>query len=580
MSSARAGLLAGAAALALAAGACGGGDGPVGAPGGADGVQLLYVTPRVQVVSNETESRVTLALRVLRPGKDGEPEPWDGATVRARKEKGAGRLETDLATTDAAGAASFAISVPASSDRTQIEMIVQDDRRLHLPFDVVTTAVVPVDLERGTVDPDFQVPADGGLLRLDLSNGAEYVAIPYETDTDRPTAPYRFLYQDGHLDPRAVAFGAAPPMVPRRPEVVVEDRGHVVAGAIPSHGLVAAAGIPQALNVQSCEVDVDRSAPLRFLGQHVALYVDAPADRYQARIDSIGREFDENTYPTDSAIFGPTTDDDHNGVILIVMTPELNGRLGGVYCDALRTVGVEIFYAGWDPGQPIDWSWATLAHEHQHLINAGEFLRTRGGIGDDRWLNEGLSYAGEALNGYWRGALTRMWQFLVNENGGQPMLSLDYADSFVDNYMMFALYLGDRFGRGVYQRLESSGRRGQANVEYAAGLPFDVVVRDWMIASGIDALRAVDDNRYRYHSVDLDGMAAEIAPCGCVPVKRFSGMYLEPLDLDEPFDVYRSLNGIDADYYRISATGPGGTRDLYFDAFGSGAVHLALARIR
>ena len=64
--------------LALLALACSEKQGPVGAPGGRDGIVLRYVTPRAQVVTSSTPHVVTLALSVSRSDDAGETVPFEG----------------------------------------------------------------------------------------------------------------------------------------------------------------------------------------------------------------------------------------------------------------------------------------------------------------------------------------------------------------------------------------------------------------------------------------------------------------------------------------------------------------------
>lgn len=572
-------LVAAALLVALASLGCEESDGPIGSPGGRDGVTLRYLTPRFQVFPTGGEAQVVLALRIQRVGEGAEPEPWSGAVLDVRKERGQGRLSAGRVVTDSEGVARVTLTTEGGPDRTEVRFVVAGDRRQHLTFDVVTAPTRAMDLEPG--DVEFVEPGrEGLLLQFDLDPSDEIALVPYQLDRERVGIAYRFLHQGAGLDPRAVGLGASPPPVQaHRAPVVSRDRGHVVAGDIESGGLVPSAAVVEAMNIRSCRIHEDRMAPLRYLGSKVALYVDAPADRWQARIDSLGREFDEHVFPTDTELFGPTTDLDGNGLVLVVLTPALEGR-GGVYCDNLRNAGVELFHAKWNPEDPIEAPLATLAHELQHVINAGHH-RSRGEIGDERWVNEGLSFVAEAASGYWRTPLVRMWQFLNGQNGGLSMLPLEYEDAFADKYQMFFLYVGDRFGRDVYRRLGESGRAGVSNVQHVTGVPFDSLVRDWLVANAVGTVEAAIPGQYRYRSVDLAGMREQIAACECVPKTVFEGMTLEPLRMEGSFDVYRSLDGYDADYWRLvpRESGPA-AHELYFGAFGRTSTRLAVVRLR
>jgi hypothetical protein len=404
---------------------------------------------------------------------------------------------------------------------------------------------------------------------------AEYLLIPLHTDLER-RSDYRLLYQ---APGTAIVGSLGPPETPRGRPLGGEEAGHVRRGDIAPGGLATAAGIAPAVNIKSCRIDVDRVAPLRHLGQHAAIYVDAPADSHQARIDSLGRAFDEDIFPTNSRLFGPTTDFDDNDRVLVIMSPEL-GLEGGVYCDTIRNRGMESFYTNWVPSDPIDRPLASLAHEHQHVINAGHHIASRGDIGDERWVNEGLSYAAEALNGYWGGTLLRVWQFLSGQNGGLSMLPLDYSSAFDDRYLMFMLYIWDRFGSNSFLNMGESGLAGVRNVEGVTGMEFEDLLRDWFITAAVSNRGLLEGSRYNYVSVNLHGMEEEIAACRCLPVSRLQGMTLERIHLDASFNISRTLNRGDADYF-VLPTGPGDLEyDVFFDAFGRTTVRIAIIRSR
>lgn len=569
------------AALALALFACGDDGGPIGSGGGRDGVELRYVTPRIQVVPVGSRSRVTLSFRARRADAEGDLVPWGDATFEVHRESGAARAETSRVTTDDQGVATVVAETDGSADQSEFLFLLVGDRRQHLSFDVVTAPARTIAPGVGEV-AEVDLAPEGVLLRFPLSGTGRMAFVPYQLDPERGGIAYRLLNQGAGLDPSAVAFGANPPAVPRsRPAVVLEDRGHVVPGALDVGGLVPSAALAPSMNVRSCRVDVDRQAPLRYAGREVAIYVDAPPDRWQARIDSLGRAFDDHIVPVNTSLFGETTDLDGNGVVLVVMTPELV-EAGGTYCDGIRSSRTEVFYAKWNPADPIAAPLATLAHEHQHVINASHHLRTRGEVGDERWLNEGLSYVAETKNAYWRSPLVRVWQFLNGQNGGVSMFPFQFDGAFADEYQMFFLYLGDRFGEGAYLRLEENGRAGVPNVEHVTRVPFDSLMRDWFVANALNGQGLEVPPRYRYTTIDFGGMADEIAACECVPKTVFEGMSMERLYLNQPFDVFRSMEGYDADYYEVVPE-PGTavrTYELYVDGFGRASTRLAVARLR
>jgi len=569
------------AALAAACLACSDGGSPVGSPGGRDGLELVYATPRLRVVATGEVSTVTIALIVRRHAEDGALVPLADARLVVEREEGRGELSKASAVTGPEGLASVDVRMPAGPDLTRIVIRMADDPGSYLPFDVVSAPVVEADLDPGEIRDQLDVPKSGVLLRFRLESDSDVVLIPYETDPDRSGAVYRLLYQGTSPGGGAAAFGADPP---RLPEALAPraEAGDVIEGERgPGRGALALAAVPQSFNIQSCMVSVSRKAPLRYLGSRVALYVDAPSGEHQARIDSIGRAFDEDVVPRNTELFGVTSDFDGNGVVFVVLTPEIEGA-DGVYCDSIRRVGTEALFALWSETYTLDRILAVLAHEHQHLVNAGYHVQSDGNVGDERWLNEGLSFAAEALNGYWRDSVIRLWQFLNGQNGGLSMLPLDYVPAFDDRYMAFVLYLEDRFGPGALEALTRSGRRGIDNLEFVTGVPFEDLLRDWFVAVAVSNRGITDEPRYTYRTVDLMGMTAEIAECDCSPVDTFSGMRLEALHLSGSFDVARTLDRADADYYQLLPPegSAAATYDVYFDAFGREFVQIAIARVR
>ncbi len=567
------------AALAAAAllAACGGDEGPA-APGGRNGVLLRYVTPRLQVLPEGAAAEVEIALEVRRETTPPESEPWAGAPLRIVRDAGAGLPSETRVVTDEAGIARFQVAMPSGADKTALIVSLEADSDSYLPFDVVTAPVLEVDLAAGGIlhlDP----PRDGVLLRFvaPATHEARWTLVPYSTDTDRGGVPYRYFHQPNAAGAGAASFGARafvePFAAPTPAQALAE--GDVMSGAEIDPGpLRPSAAVPQQVSIQSCAVSTNRMAPLRYLSEHVAIYVDDDPALYQARIDSLGEAFDQHILPTDTEVFGPPTDLDGNGVVFVILTPAL---AGGAYCDSVRRVRLEALYATWSPTVRIEALMSLMAHELQHVIHSGIRIQR---LDDDLWVNEGMSLAAEAINGYWYAALPRTWQFLNGQNTGLSMLSLTYSRSFDEKYMMFFLYLYDRFGDDFFRRLASGPRSGEANLEAVTGLSFDSLLRDWFVASGAGG--DVDDPDYAFRTIQLHGMEAEIAECRCLPVTAFDGMRLDLLALGGGFDAFRTLAAADADYYELVAPAglPDGARDVYYDAYGRTAVKLSVVRTR
>jgi hypothetical protein len=171
-----------------------------------------------------------------------------------------------------------------------------------------------------------------------------------------------------------------------------------------------------------CTDPVNVTARVVAVTTHSIVYadVDNPAGGFtDAEMAGYGTTFDTLAYPTDVANFGAPTDIDENGRVIILFTKEVGknnpGILGYEYSrDLLPKVGTygscpgsnvaEMFYMR----VPTDAAArafvaantpATLAHEFQHMINAGRrlYVNTSAAPNEEVWLNEGLSHVAEEL---------------------------------------------------------------------------------------------------------------------------------------------------------------------------------------
>ena len=154
-----------------------GADGPVGTPGGREGLELQYATPRLRVVPAGEVQTVRIAI-VVRRSVDGASEPLADARLVVEREEGRGRLSSTSAVTGPDGLASVDVLVPDAADRTRVVFRMESDRESFLPFDVVTTPVVDVDLAPGEVVDRLAIPKSGALLRFALDAGIDGLPTP------------------------------------------------------------------------------------------------------------------------------------------------------------------------------------------------------------------------------------------------------------------------------------------------------------------------------------------------------------------------------------------------------------------
>jgi hypothetical protein len=185
---------------------------------------------------------------------------------------------------------------------------------------------------------------------------------------------------------------------------------------------------------------------------HAVVVADAanPAGFTDAEYQSFGITFDTLVYALDIANFGAPTDIDENGGrVVLFFTHAVNeigaGVLGYYYGrDLLPKVGPlgscpgsnvgEIMYllvpdAVFSKNFVVTNTVGTVAHEFQHMINAGRrlYINTSAAPTEERWLNEGLSHVAEELMFYHVSGLK------PRQNVGLEIFSTQYSQTF-QNY--------------------------------------------------------------------------------------------------------------------------------------------------
>lgn len=82
------------------------------------------------------------------------------------------------------------------------------------------------------------------------------------------------------------------------------------------------------------------NATVQYVGTHAAIYVDtlSPAGGYAAAdLQRLGAQFDSVLYPIATAAFGAPTDVDNNGLVLVVLTPQVYALTPSDQCGSLIT---------------------------------------------------------------------------------------------------------------------------------------------------------------------------------------------------------------------------------------------------
>jgi hypothetical protein len=216
-------------------------------------------------------------------------------------------------------------------------------------------------------------------------------------------------------------------------------------------------------------------------------FTDADYASFAARFDTLVNPLDVNN-------FGSPTDIDKNGKIVIFVTKEVNkltprgsnGFIGGFFFerDLFPTttnaqLGLdgctgsnfgEIFYVlapdslaqfgdQRKKSDVVNNTTGTLAHEYQHLINAGRRLYVNNAeFFESVWLNEGLSHIAEELLYY------RVSGLAPRQNLGITQIRANSVDSFnefqADNLGRFEVFIEKPSQTNVYADNDSLETRG------------------------------------------------------------------------------------------------------------------------
>jgi hypothetical protein len=310
---------------------------------------------------------------------------------------------------------------------------------------------------------------------------------------------------------------------------------------------------------------------------HTIVFLDnqSPAGGYtDAELTAFATGFDTLGFAIDTLNFGGPTDIDGNGRVGVFFTPGVNQRAqladGGVVTglffsrDLVPATGTngcagsnegEMFYlAVPDPNRTINANYSdkaflgnnvpgVLAHEFQHMINAGRRLYVNNAArSEEIWLNEGLSHIAEellyyrisgnnaraniaapligsssaqinAFNSYAGANFSRLATYLKATESNSPYSSVD-ALAMRGAIWQLLRYAADRKGgteATTWRSLVNSTSSGGANVDAVFG-NLVAITRDWAVAqfaddAGFNVPSAYTHSSWNYRSV-LGGTTA------------------------------------------------------------------------
>ena len=289
-------------------------------------------------------------------------------------------------------------------------------------------------------------------------------------------------------------------------------------------------------------------AQLAYVGNNILLYIDslAPSNGFTPdELTNFGGYVDQALYPIDTATFGPPSDFDQNGHVIMLMSPVVNADTPATTC---RTTGYiagffdsgdfnsaqdpnsnqgEIFYSIVpDPSGMFSCPHtvtslgltlpSTFLHELQHLINYSQHVVVGGGQAGSQWLDEGMSIVAEELGsryfeqkcpppscrsnpsqlfpdsaqGFVQSFLFDSYEYALNPDTASITLNLDSGNGFAwrGGAWLLAHWLGDQQGSSVYGKLERGPSNGIADIEQATGQGFPALFANFGLALYTDSL--------------------------------------------------------------------------------------------
>ena len=426
---------------------------------------------------------------------------------------------------------------------------------------------------------------NGGTTLTLAGNGASYLVVPQFAVSLLPNSPipYRLTTSTGASGSVAAAaerasslFSAAtallvpPGPAPGFAQRTFDDalrrsaRQRIAAGAwrptrtpsppnrSTSVASVPAVGSTRGFRVLSSETPTAFTtigARLAFAGASVLVYIDtvAPANGFTPdQLQAFGTLFDQTLYPIDTAAFGPPSDIDGNGHVILLMTPVVNaltkasdcatnGFVGGFFDELdlggsptdLNSNHSEIFYSIVpDPSGTVSCSHSvsnvglfvpsTFMHELQHLISFSQHFVVHGSQPEYGWLDEGLSIVAEELGSLHYEQKCPGTACRTNPLQVFPDSSQGFVQNFLFDSYVYALrpdtagvtlhsdsdggfswrggdwllmhWLGDQMPAGFYRKLDENTATGVANIESASGQSFPSLFANFGVSLFTDSL--------------------------------------------------------------------------------------------
>ncbi len=516
----------------------------------------------------------------------GGPPPLDPPVVTSLSTTSASPGETitisgsNFSTTAAENTVTFSNPLSAikatTATATQLTVVVDKDAT-DGPVTVTTSGGSGASPDTLTVTRSvgdvFVFSGTGASNKLRLPNDTattKYLVVPHSVNSAAATnATYNYTIQSTSLAPLPALAGVASP-APASSPVHVEarewfesrrwdDAQHVVdrygvppasdGRRAPSESAAAPAVTRQFYVLKTTTGNQDAAssyarvtATLRYSGTKCLVYSDndtlATGNFTQAHYDLFGQTYDNSIEATNVTYFGPYSDVDNNGKLIMLISPVVN-RLqepacGGAACSCGFIAGffnprdlyssppvqsgttnhAEIIYllaadptGQWDCQFPVDATAAenlsTIPHEHQHLTSFSWRIFHENGKVQLTWLEEGMAHMAEDLNGdnssnIGRGKLYRQDPGAISlEDNTAPL------EQRGGIYLMLRL-LADRYTTSILKKILQSDLTGRACIQDVTGLPFYDAMAEFLAAQYLSGKGISTDERFNYTSIDIN----------------------------------------------------------------------------
>lgn len=462
---------------------------------------------------------------------------------------------------------------------TQITVVVDEDAT-DGPITVTTSGGSDASSEsfavtRGVGDV-FVFSGTGANNKLRLPNptaSTQYLVIPHSVNSAVATSTsYNYTLKSTSATPvPAPASATSPAPALASPPVHIEanqwfesrrwdDAQHVVdrygvpaasdGRRAPSEAALAPAATRQFYILKTTTGNQDAAssyahitATLRYSGTKCLVYTDndtlaAGKNFSEADVDNFGVQYDTSIEGTNVTYFGPYSDVDGNGKLIILVSPVVNrlqepscsggacscGFIAGFFnprdlytsppVQSGTTNHAEIIYllaadpdGTWDCQFPIAATAAenlgTIPHEHEHLTSFSWRIFHENGKVQLTWLEEGMAHMAEFLNGDNSSNIGRGKYYRQDPGAISLEDNLAPLEQRGGIYLMLQL-LTDRYGTDILKKILQSDLTGRGCIQDVTGLPFYDAMAEFLAAQYLSGEGITTDERFNYTSIDIN----------------------------------------------------------------------------